>query len=66
MDDRMESSGWWVVSWMIDEVPTNVYEVAVFKIEGMKTRTELDDNGVRAIGSLVFRGLHHDSVMAEF
>lgn len=51
---------------MIDEVPTNVYEATVSKIEGMKTRTELDDNGVRAIDSLVFRGLHHDSVMAEF
>jgi hypothetical protein len=62
----MESRGWWVVSWIIDEVPTNVYEAAVSKIEGMKARTELDNNGVRAIGDLVFRGLHHDSVVAEF
>lgn len=62
----MESRGWWVISWMIDEVPTNVYEAAVSKIEGMKTRTELDNNGIRAIYGLVFRGPHHDSVMAEF
>ena len=62
----MESRGWWVVSWMIDEVPTNAYEAAVSKIEGMKTRTELDNNGIRAIYGLVFRGPHHDSVMAEF
>jgi len=62
----MESRGWWVVSWMIDEVPTNVNEVAVSEIERSKTRTELDNNGVRAVDGLVLRGPHHESVMAEF
>lgn len=45
---------------MIDEVPTNLYEAAASKNQGMRTCTELDDNGVRAIDGLVFRGLHHD------
>ena len=45
---------------MIDEVPTNVYEAAVSTIWGMKTRTELNDNGVGAIGGLVLRGLRHE------
>lgn len=51
---------------MIDEVPTNVNETAVSKIQGMKTRTELNDDGIRAIGDLALRSLHHDWAVAEF
>jgi len=51
---------------MIDEVPIRVYKAAVFKIEGLKVRTELYNNSVRAVDGLIFRGLDHDSVVAEF